>query len=1184
MAEIKFTQLPAGAVPTDADILASVQNISTTPISVQITFEQIASWIENKSFDSLNATTFFGVNTGGNDVFSARVDSEAYPRFYIIDNGQLTWSQGTSIAFDARLFRPNASPNTLQIDNGTGGNADLIVTRNITCNTLNANLLNAPIPSQIDANKTYTYQSSVGTKTLRLASNSAVLTSQNVVVDNNTLTAGIINFASAGVIPSLSDTSVYLVREINGRFSGVSSYLQGTSLVPGQFNKVNFDKSGIATGNYQIDIWLLETAIPINLNNLNYFGVNPYLDVNFSSVNGITRDGNNAIVTVGHIIQNASGTSLPNRSFLKFTGTGVSVSDGISGETLVTINGNGDVIGPVSSTTRSIAFFSDTTGKLLNYSPWIFAGTNAERLYSPNNGSLQFLEHTSNSDIILSGLSGDTNQRMAINNSGLHKWSSGSSAYDLSLYRSAASTLKIDNNAGGGATLDLSNGTLSTRNVNATTFFGVNTGGNDVFSARVNTEAYPRFYIIDNGQVTWSQGTSIAFDVRLFRPDSTPNTLQIDDGAGGDANLIVTGDLTVDNVNLTAGGAINAVNIANAEMILAGYTGQPNFRYTLDREGLQKYSDGTASGYDLSLERAGVATLQLKRFDTNGAATLDTTGGTFIGNILRSSITDAALTLSTTGSAGGANIVLDPGANAEIIFRNSNQNIARISAAGLRMEDYVTPFSSSPIMINMGNSLSNLIGQMPKLLIRYTGSLTYGIGVSGAGIGASGSQMDYIVPPAAIHSFYLGSGRKVDVNANGLSVYSTANQLVLGAEGGTTTTITSPAPAASRVYTIPDAGGAASFVMTASNQTISGTKKFSSGVAVSATINQIVLGTTNTITITAPAPSASRVYTIPDVGGASSFILSAGNQTFTGAKSFAVGISIFDTSNQFILGTTNTTTITVPTPAASRTYTVPDAGGAASFVMTAGNQTIAGTKTFSATVLAPSINEQSVNAGVTIQGATICRTNGIMVGGSHTISGTRNAIIGGASCSITAGTDCVLVGSNMAINSSVNNSIGIGNYINVNATGAVGIADNSTTTNLTLGNNAISTRFAGGYFFWSNSAMNLGVQLAASGTSWTAASDVRKKKDIVDIDCKDVYAKVKKLPVITYKYKDDDSEQIRLGTSANEFNDLFGDEYIEKNIDKDGYNLISSADVTYVLLATVKELQNKVENLENTLH
>lgn len=57
--------------------------------------------------------------------------------------------------------------------------------------------------------------------------------------------------------------------------------------------------------------------------------------------------------------------------------------------------------------------------------------------------------------------------------------------------------------------------------------------------------------------------------------------------------------------------------------------------------------------------------------------------------------------------------------------------------------------------------------------------------------------------------------------------------------------------------------------------------------AITATTNQLVLGTTNTLTITSPAPAASAVYTIPDVGTVASFVLNAGAQTIAGVKTFS---------------------------------------------------------------------------------------------------------------------------------------------------------------------------------------------------------------------------------------------------------------------------------------------------------
>lgn len=53
-------------------------------------------------------------------------------------------------------------------------------------------------------------------------------------------------------------------------------------------------------------------------------------------------------------------------------------------------------------------------------------------------------------------------------------------------------------------------------------------------------------------------------------------------------------------------------------------------------------------------------------------------------------------------------------------------------------------------------------------------------------------------------------------------------------------------------------------------------------ITLSKTTLQLILGTTNTTSITATAPASSRVYTLPDAGGAANIILDAGNYTVTG--------------------------------------------------------------------------------------------------------------------------------------------------------------------------------------------------------------------------------------------------------------------------------------------------------------
>jgi hypothetical protein len=53
-------------------------------------------------------------------------------------------------------------------------------------------------------------------------------------------------------------------------------------------------------------------------------------------------------------------------------------------------------------------------------------------------------------------------------------------------------------------------------------------------------------------------------------------------------------------------------------------------------------------------------------------------------------------------------------------------------------------------------------------------------------------------------------------------------------------------------------------------------------LALAKTTLQLILGTTNTTSITATAPASSRVYTIPDAGGAANVMLDAGAYTVTG--------------------------------------------------------------------------------------------------------------------------------------------------------------------------------------------------------------------------------------------------------------------------------------------------------------
>jgi len=153
----------------------------------------------------------------------------------------------------------------------------------------------------------------------------------------------------------------------------------------------------------------------------------------------------------------------------------------------------------------------------------------------------------------------------------------------------------------------------------------------------------------------------------------------------------------------------------------------------------------------------------------------------------------------------------------------------------------------------------------------------------------------------------------------------------------------------SRTYTLPDVGANASFVMTAGVQTIDDLKTFTGNVVLTKASSQLIIkpgNGANQYNITMSQPSASRTYTLPDVGADARFLMSEGIQVINGTKVFSTTVQFTASANQLRIGGSNVYTITTENPALDRFYTLPDAGADANFVMSEGNQTINGTKTF----------------------------------------------------------------------------------------------------------------------------------------------------------------------------------------------------------------------------------------------
>ena len=185
---------------------------------------------------------------------------------------------------------------------------------------------------------------------------------------------------------------------------------------------------------------------------------------------------------------------------------------------------------------------------------------------------------------------------------------------------------------------------------------------------------------------------------------------------------------------------------------------------------------------------------------------------------------------------------------------------------------------------------------------------------------------------------------------NQLAFTNASNQIVFEntKTGASITLNCQPTSVPGITYNIPDVGvNFSNFVMTDGNQTINGTKTFTSMpvfpsggggtlfplIFLTNTMNQITFGSGNVVVMNVPAPAATRIYTLPDTGANSQFVMTDGAQTINGVRTYTSGIVVNATTNQLVLSSPNTVTVTAPSPAASRIYTIPDAGGAANVIL-----------------------------------------------------------------------------------------------------------------------------------------------------------------------------------------------------------------------------------------------------------
>jgi trimeric autotransporter adhesin len=140
-------------------------------------------------------------------------------------------------------------------------------------------------------------------------------------------------------------------------------------------------------------------------------------------------------------------------------------------------------------------------------------------------------------------------------------------------------------------------------------------------------------------------------------------------------------------------------------------------------------------------------------------------------------------------------------------------------------------------------------------------------------------------------------------------------------------------------------------------------------------------------------------------------------------------------------------------------------------------------------------------------------------------------------------------------------SVAIGQRASTNGhAGAIVFSDASTTDSTQASaNNQFTVRSAGGVRLFTNATMTVGVQVAAGGSSWVVISDRNRKQDFLRVDGEDVLARLRAMPVSTWRYRDEaDRSTFHIGPMAQDWHQAFGftaDDHTINMSDFDGVNL-----------------------------
>lgn len=85
-----------------------------------------------------------------------------------------------------------------------------------------------------------------------------------------------------------------------------------------------------------------------------------------------------------------------------------------------------------------------------------------------------------------------------------------------------------------------------------------------------------------------------------------------------------------------------------------------------------------------------------------------------------------------------------------------------------------------------------------------------------------------------------------------------------------------------------------------------------------------------------------------------------------------------------------------------------------------------------------------------------------------------------------------------------------------------------------------SSRHTGGYQFWTNDLLTIGVSMAGGANAWASVCDANVKENIVPVDTAAILQKALAVPVNTYNYIGCVEEQVCIGPTAQAYHAQFG--------------------------------------------